>query len=46
MLAAVVIFLVHGLSDFALQIPAMTALFAALLGCQLGLARPLRKPQA
>jgi O-antigen ligase len=36
------VFLVHGLSDFALQIPSMATLWAALLGLGAGLACPRR----
>ena len=36
------VFLVHGLSDFALQIPSMSAFWAALLGLGAGLAAPRR----
>jgi O-antigen ligase len=38
LIAASAVFLIHGWSDFALQVPAMAALFAVLLGLQLGLA--------
>lgn len=37
-LCAVLVFLVHGLSDFALQTPAIQALAATMLGCLAGLA--------
>jgi O-antigen ligase len=38
LMAASLVFLVHGWTDFALQVPAMAAMFALLLGLQLGLA--------
>ena len=38
LMAAAMVFLAHGWTDFALQVPAMAALFALLLGLQLGLA--------
>jgi O-antigen ligase len=38
LLAADAVFLVHGWTDFALQVPSMAALFAFILGLQLGLA--------
>ena len=38
LMAAALVFLVHGWTDFALEVPAMAAVFAVLLGLQLGLA--------
>ena len=38
--AVSLVFLVHGLSDFALQIPSMAAFWAAMLGLGAGLASP------
>ena len=38
LLAADVVFLVHGWSDFSLQVPAVATLWAIMLGLQLGLA--------
>lgn len=39
------LFLIHGLSDFALQVPALSGFWAFLLGLQLSMAHPLsRRP--
>lgn len=37
------VFLVHGLSDFALQVPSLAAFWAFLLGLQLAMAYPRRR---
>jgi O-antigen ligase len=37
------LFLIHGMSDFALQVPALSALWAFLLGLQLSMAHPLSR---
>ena len=39
LLAASLVVLVHGWSDFALQVPAVAAFWALLLGCGVGIAR-------
>jgi O-antigen ligase len=40
------VFIVHGLSDFALQVPSLAAFWAFLLGLQLAMANPRRRSQA
>jgi len=40
------LFLIHGLSDFALQVPALSGFWTFLLGLQLSMAHPLRRRPA
>lgn len=43
-IAAAITVMVHGLSDFAVQVPALQALFAVGLGAMTGAAPPSRRP--
>ena len=45
-MAAAIAVLLHGLSDFAVQVPALQALFAVGLGAMTGTAAPKRRPGA